>query len=59
MKRKPKEEEPLSRQRIWQAKQKADGNCTRCGNKRSDRSISQCDECLDKANGRYKPKGKV
>lgn len=56
--KKPKEPEPLSRQRLWQMKQKKKGKCTRCGNKRSKRSISQCDECLDKANARYKPKGK-
>lgn len=48
-----KEEKPLSRQRQWQAKMKAEGKCTRCGKKRSPKSVSQCIKCLKKARKRY------
>src|SRR3972149_2092478 len=39
---------PLSRQRLWQIAQKAQGRCERCGKMRDGYSKRVCNECLDK-----------
>jgi NMD protein affecting ribosome stability and mRNA decay len=49
-----------SRQREWQKKQKALGNCTTCGKPRDSNNKQLCEGCLKKLNAmrrkRYKMK---
>jgi hypothetical protein len=49
----------ISRQRLWQLKQKASRLCTKCGDKLSDTSVNFCERCRLNINAYYRASRRV